>query len=79
MWFETGRTFFTWLGPKPTITIMDPELIKEVFNKVYDYPKAQTFLLGRLIATGIINYDGDKWAKHRRIINPAFHIEKIKV
>ncbi|CAA0382440.1 unnamed protein product [Arabidopsis thaliana] len=24
-----GRTFFTWLGPKPTITIMDPELIKE--------------------------------------------------
>ncbi|KAG7577254.1 Cytochrome P450 [Arabidopsis thaliana x Arabidopsis arenosa] len=73
-----GRTFFTWLGPKPTITIMEPELIKEVFNKVYDYPKAQTFLLSSLIATGIINYDGDKWAKHRRIINPAFHLEKIK-
>ncbi|CAL9220844.1 unnamed protein product [Arabidopsis halleri] len=55
-----GMTFFTWLGPKPTITIMDPKLIKEVFNKVYDYPKAQTFLLGSLIATGIINYDASE-------------------
>ncbi|KFK38821.1 hypothetical protein AALP_AA3G164800 [Arabis alpina] len=73
-----GRTFFSWFGPIPTITIMDPELIKEVFNKVYDFPKTHTFPLGRLIATGLANYDGDKWAKHRRIINPAFHLEKIK-
>ncbi|CAA7027591.1 unnamed protein product [Microthlaspi erraticum] len=32
-----GRTFFTWFGPTPTITIMDPEQIKEVFNKIYDF------------------------------------------
>ncbi|XP_006407057.2 cytochrome P450 72A15 [Eutrema salsugineum] len=73
-----GRTFFSWLGPIPTITIMDPEQIKEVFNKVYDFQKPHTFPLGKLIATGLANYDGDKWAKHRRIINPAFHLEKIK-
>ncbi|KAG2305614.1 hypothetical protein Bca52824_025362 [Brassica carinata] len=73
-----GRTYFTWLGPIPTITIMDPELIKEVFNKVYDFQKPHTFPLARLIGTGLANYDGDKWAKHRRIINPAFHLEKIK-
>ncbi|XP_010502020.1 PREDICTED: cytochrome P450 72A13 isoform X2 [Camelina sativa] len=73
-----GRTFFTWFGPVPVITIMDPELIKEVFNKVYDFQKAHTFPLGRIIAAGLVSYDGDKWAKHRRIINPAFHLEKIK-
>ncbi|ESQ48511.1 hypothetical protein EUTSA_v10021993mg [Eutrema salsugineum] len=73
-----GRTFFTWIGPIPTITIMDPEQIKEVFNKVNDFTKTHTFPLGRLIATGLVSYDGDKWAKHRRIINPAFHLEKIK-
>ncbi|CAA0382442.1 unnamed protein product [Arabidopsis thaliana] len=73
-----GRTFFTWFGPIPTITIMDPEQIKEVFNKVYDFQKAHTFPLGRLIAAGLVSYDGDKWTKHRRIINPAFHLEKIK-
>ncbi|AEE75551.1 cytochrome P450 [Arabidopsis thaliana] len=73
-----GRTFFTWFGAIPTITIMDPEQITEVLNKVYDFQKAHTFPLGRLIATGVLSYDGDKWAKHRRIINPAFHLEKIK-
>jgi cytochrome P450 len=77
--FKTyGRTYFTWFGPIPTITIMDPEQIKEVFNKVYDFQKPHTFPLATIIAKGLANYDGDKWAKHRRIINPAFHIEKIK-
>ncbi|XP_010542332.1 PREDICTED: cytochrome P450 72A13-like [Tarenaya hassleriana] len=73
-----GKTFFTWLGPIPAITITNPEQIKEVFNKVYDFEKPHTFPLARLIATGLANYDGDKWAKHRKIINPAFHLEKIK-
>ncbi|CAN7001380.1 unnamed protein product [Brassica rapa subsp. trilocularis] len=73
-----GMTYFTWLGTIPTITIMDPELIKEVFNKVYDFQKPHTFPLGNVIAKGLANYDGEKWAKHRKIINPAFHLEKIK-
>ncbi|KAF3507944.1 hypothetical protein Bca4012_004191 [Brassica carinata] len=73
-----GRTFFTWLGTTPTITIMDPEHIKEVFNKIYDFQKPHTFPLGEKLAKGLATYDGEKWAKHRRIINPAFHLEKIK-
>ncbi|CAN7010952.1 unnamed protein product [Brassica rapa subsp. trilocularis] len=73
-----GNTFFTWLGPVPSITIMNPQLIKEVYNKVYDFPKTHTFPLLALITDGLANADGDKWAKHRRIINPAFHFEKIK-
>nr|QWK52327.1 cytochrome P450 72A13 [Isatis tinctoria] len=73
-----GRTFFTWLGPIPIITIMDPEQIKQVFNRVYDFHKPHTSPSARLIATGLVFSDGDKWAKHRRIINPAFHREKIK-
>ncbi|KAF8110479.1 hypothetical protein N665_0083s0042 [Sinapis alba] len=73
-----GKTYFTWLGTIPTVTIMDPELIKEVFNKVYEFQKPHTFPLGNVIAKGLANYDGEKWAKHRRIINPAFHLEKIK-
>ncbi|CAH8391235.1 unnamed protein product [Eruca vesicaria subsp. sativa] len=74
-----GRTsFFTWRGPIPTITLMDPEHIKEVCNKIYEFQKPNTFPLAKLVSTGIFSHDGDKWAKHRRIINPAFHLEKIK-
>ncbi|CAE5967293.1 unnamed protein product [Arabidopsis arenosa] len=73
-----GKTFFIWIGPIPTIVITNPEQIKEVFNKVYDFEKASTFPLIRLLAGGLASYKGDKWASHRRIINPAFHLEKIK-
>ncbi|ESQ48512.1 hypothetical protein EUTSA_v10021962mg [Eutrema salsugineum] len=73
-----GKTFFRWLGPIPSITIMDPQLINEVYNKVYEFPKTHTFPLVELITDGLANADGDKWSKHRKIINPAFHFEKIK-
>ncbi|MED6224148.1 hypothetical protein PIB30_081026 [Stylosanthes scabra] len=32
-----------------------------------------------LLATGLTTYEGKKWQKHRKIINPAFHFEKLKV
>ncbi|XP_018491137.2 cytochrome P450 72A13-like isoform X1 [Raphanus sativus] len=73
-----GKTFFIWIGPVPAVMITNPEHIKQVFNKVYDFEKAATFPLVRLLASGVASYEGDKWANHRRIINPAFHLKKIK-
>lgn len=58
---------------------MDPELIREVLsNKFGHFEKPKIGPLGRLLATGLANYEGEKWARHRRIINPAFHLEKLK-
>ncbi|KAC9469349.1 hypothetical protein E3N88_45778 [Mikania micrantha] len=31
-----------------------------------------------LLARGLANVEGDQWVKHRKIINPAFHVEKLK-
>ncbi|KAL2331431.1 hypothetical protein Fmac_019012 [Flemingia macrophylla] len=72
-----GKNSFIWFGPKPRVTLTDPELIKEVFNKMYDFQKPANPLV-KLLATGLINYEGEKWNKHRRIINPAFNLEKLK-
>ncbi|XP_024159576.1 cytochrome P450 72A15 isoform X2 [Rosa chinensis] len=36
-------------------------------------------LLDQTVKTyGLISYEGEKWAKRRRIINPTFHVEKLK-
>ncbi|XP_010552154.1 PREDICTED: cytochrome P450 72A15-like [Tarenaya hassleriana] len=73
-----GKLSYMWIGPTPTVIIMKPDHIKEVFNKVYDFPKPPSHPMVKLLASGVATYDGEKWSKHRKIINPAFHLEKLK-
>ncbi|KAL8508041.1 hypothetical protein ACS0TY_018556 [Phlomoides rotata] len=75
-----GEETFFWLGPKPSAIITDPELVKEVLTKSNLYLKpVNTNPLVNLISQGLAGYEKEKWAKHRKIINPAFHIEKLKL
>ncbi|XP_011082968.1 cytochrome P450 CYP72A219-like [Sesamum indicum] len=75
-----GTESFLWLGPRPTVTISDPELVKEVMNKYDIYQKPNNpNPLTKLLAQGVVSYEMDKWAKHRKLINPAFHMEKLKL
>ena len=59
--------------------ITDPELIKEVLTKNYIYQKPPIDEIGKLISQGVAAYDTDKWAKHRRLVNPTLNLEKLKV
>jgi len=71
---------FTWFGPIPRVMIPDPELVKEVLsNKFGHFGKQRNTRIGKLLANGVVNHDGEKWEKHRRILNPAFHQKKLKV
>ncbi|MQM20988.1 hypothetical protein Taro_054018 [Colocasia esculenta] len=75
-----GKVNFTWSGPHPAVSIMDPVLIREILsNKFGHFQKETPTPLVRLIGTGLAAYEGEKWAMHRRIINPAFHVEKLKL
>ncbi|CAL1373273.1 unnamed protein product [Linum trigynum] len=74
-----GKKSFTWFGPVPRVHIMNPEHIKEVLAKVYEYPKLRSNPLRRLLVRGVASYNGEKWTHHRRILNPAFHQEKLKL
>ncbi|XP_042067677.1 cytochrome P450 CYP72A219-like [Salvia splendens] len=75
-----GKDCFYWKGPTPVIVITEAELIKEVLNKssVYEKPKVLNPVV-RMFPQGLFSHEKEKWAKHRKIINPAFHIEKLKM
>ncbi|XP_039686605.1 cytochrome P450 72A68-like isoform X8 [Medicago truncatula] len=74
-----GKNSFIWFGPTPRVNLTDPELIRDVFNKMYDFQKPIANPLGKLLANGLISHEGEQWSKHRKIINPAFHLEKLKI
>ena len=68
-----------WFGPTPRVNIMNPEQLKDVFSNIVDFRKIKGTPLTKLLVIGLVQYQSEKWAKHRKIINPAFHLEKLKV
>ncbi|OIW06810.1 hypothetical protein TanjilG_03705 [Lupinus angustifolius] len=74
-----GKNSFIWYGAIPRVTLYDPALIRDAFNKIDDFQKPNAIPLTKLLVRGLVTYDGEKWSKHRKIINPAFNIEKIKI
>ncbi|KQK08828.1 cytochrome P450 72A15 [Brachypodium distachyon] len=77
---EHGKPCISWFGPLPKVTITDPALVREVMSSKFGHIEKMKFpALSRLLADGVGSYEGEKWVTHRRILNPAFHLEKLKL
>lgn len=58
---------------------MKPELVREVLSKSIVFQKLPGRPFVRLMSKGLVTLETDRWAKHRRLINPAFHVNKLEV
>ncbi|GMI88594.1 PHYB ACTIVATION TAGGED SUPPRESSOR 1 [Hibiscus trionum] len=76
-----GATFLVWFGPTVRVTVSDPDLIREIFiSKSEFYEKNEAHpLIKQLEGDGLLSLKGQKWAHHRRIITPTFHMENLKL
>ncbi|KAL0406688.1 UNVERIFIED_CONTAM: cytochrome [Sesamum latifolium] len=73
-----GKHSFVWFGPLPRVNVADPELIKEILSKPGLFHKPFPEPIGETIVGGLLYLEDERWAKHRKIINQAFHMEKLK-
>ncbi|XP_061992901.1 cytochrome P450 734A1 [Rosa rugosa] len=76
-----GASFLVWFGPTVRLTVSDPDLIREVFtSKSEFYEKNEAHpLVKQLEGDGLLSLKGEKWAHHRKIITPTFHMENLKL
>ncbi|XP_023758186.1 cytochrome P450 CYP72A219 [Lactuca sativa] len=74
-----GKICFAWMGRKPMVYVTEPAMVKEMLANYYEFQKSRGGNpLVRKLMKGVIDAEGDQWAKHRKIINPAFHMEKLR-
>ncbi|KAH7515792.1 hypothetical protein FEM48_Zijuj10G0064000 [Ziziphus jujuba var. spinosa] len=80
-WVEIyGKNYLQWYGTEAQLVVTEPEMIKEILNNIHGaFPKFELHpLIKKIIGDGIINSEGEKWAKYRKLSNHAFHGESLK-
>ncbi|KAL4575541.1 hypothetical protein LXL04_022388 [Taraxacum kok-saghyz] len=74
-----GKICFTWMGNKPVLYVSEPSMIPEILANYNQFQKQRGgHPLIKLLHRGLFDTETDQWVKHRKIINPAFHVEKLK-
>ncbi|KAL5709347.1 hypothetical protein ACHQM5_020048 [Ranunculus cassubicifolius] len=74
-----GKVSMFWYGTRPNLIIADPELVKEALSyKLGHIEKPPQDPHVSSLSIGLVTMEGEKWIKQRKLVNPAFHIDKIK-
>jgi cytochrome P450 family 709 len=69
------------MGPRPRVCLFDYESVRQVlFNKSGHFFKddAHPTILA-MLGKGLVLVEGTDWVRHRRVVNPAFGMDKLKV
>jgi cytochrome P450 len=67
------------LGPFPALLLTDPEAINEVLvTKSRDFRKSRAAgRVGVVVGNGLVLSEGKTWREHRRVVQPAFHHDRV--
>lgn len=70
-----------WNGARPNVCVADVNVVKQVLSdRTGLYPKnLLNPHISRLLGKGLVLTDGDDWKRHRKVVHPAFSMDKLKV
>jgi len=79
-----GRPFVYWFGPRARLVVSDHDVVATVMTDSTEAFDKSGFgggnpLARQLFGQGLPGLSGDKWARHRRVVAPAFNMERVKV
>src|SRR5262245_60486292 len=77
---EYGDVVPIRLGPRRALLIYHPDAIEEILvTRSRDFIKSPGVrLLGWLLGQGLLLSEGDFWLRQRRLVQPAFHRQRIE-
>ena len=77
---KLGKVSLSWIQSRPRLLLTNPELSRLILSdKSGHYIKPPVNPLADILQKGITTLEGEKWAKRRKLITPAFHLENLKV
>lgn len=84
-WRTHGDIYHVQLGWRDLWVCSHPDLVREVlvdqrqtWQRISELPDGRPFGLRMALGDGLLTTDGDDWQWRRRIVNPAFHRQRIE-
>ncbi|CAM0913189.1 unnamed protein product [Alopecurus aequalis] len=76
-----GKVFLSWTGYTPALCVGDYDMVKQILSNktgLYRKPDPGPNIMA-LVGNGLVFANGDHWVRHRRVVHPAFTMDKLKV
>ncbi|CAL4914586.1 unnamed protein product [Urochloa decumbens] len=76
-----GAPFLFWFGSQPRICLFDYESVRQIlWNKSGHFVKTDAHpTILAMLGKGLVLVEGTDWVRHRRVVNPAFAMDKLKL